>query len=152
MRPLLGLPVLQHDVRANARTVCMLQVYYRYMCRQEGNGKVKEKVAQDDIAINAVGGTGVPVGQVVLDKIRVHIAVDCRLRASCMPHRCTMKASDAIILLQANAILEEVESCTRGHTTQIVFERQADISPEALAELIQQVSPLPLPVHHAHCQ
>ena len=51
------------------------------MCRQEGNGKVKEEVAQDDIAISAVGGTGIPVGQVVLDKIRMHKVVDCKLRA-----------------------------------------------------------------------
>ena len=122
------------------------------MCRQEGNGKVKEKVAQDDIAISAVGGTGIPVGQVVLDKIRVHNAVSCKLRASCMSHRCTGKAPDAIISLQATAVLEEVETSTGGNTTQIVFERQANISPEALAELIQQASPLPLPVHHAHCR
>ena len=121
------------------------------MCRQEGNGKVKEKVAQDDIAISAVGGTGIPVGQVVLDKIRMHIAVNCKLGALCMSH-CTMRAYDAIILLQANAVLEEVKSSTGGNTTQIVFERQANISPEALAELIQQASPLPLPVHHAHCR
>lgn len=63
-----------------------------------------------------------------------------------------MNASNAIILVQANAVLEEVGSSTGGNTTQIVFERQADISPEALAELIQQVSPLPLLVHQADCQ
>ena len=65
------------------------------MCRQEGNGKVKEKVAQDDIAISAVGGTGIPVGQVVLDYIHMHSAVNCMLRATCMSRRCTMNASDA---------------------------------------------------------
>lgn len=40
--------------------------------------------------------------------------------------------------VQASAILQEVESSTPGNKVQLVFERQADISPEALAELIEQ--------------
>lgn len=40
--------------------------------------------------------------------------------------------------MQANAILQEVDSSTAGNRLQIVFERQADISPEALAELIDK--------------
>ncbi|CAL5219637.1 g1512 [Coccomyxa viridis] len=40
---------------------------------------------------------------------------------------------------QAVAVLQEVESSTPGNKVQIVFERQADIRPEALAELIEQV-------------
>lgn len=40
--------------------------------------------------------------------------------------------------VQAVAVLQEVESSTPGNKVQIVFERQADIRPEALAELIEQ--------------
>ena len=40
--------------------------------------------------------------------------------------------------VQAVAVLQEVESSTPGNKLQIVFERQADIRPEALAELIEQ--------------
>ena len=46
--------------------------------------------------------------------------------------------------VQANAVLQEVESSTPGNKTQIVFERQADISPEALAELIEKARPAAL--------
>lgn len=43
--------------------------------------------------------------------------------------------------VQANAVLQEVDSSTAGNRLQIVFERQADISPEALAELIEKACP-----------
>ena len=49
-------------------------------------------------------------------------------------------------LAQANAVLQEVQSSTEGNTIQIVFERQAQISPEALAGLIQQVRSSHLPI------
>ena len=47
--------------------------------------------------------------------------------------------------------MQEVESPTAGIKVQIVFERQADISPEALSELIQQVDPL-APLHPSGVQ
>jgi len=51
----------------------------------------------------------------------------------------SMPSSDVLFCpVQANAILQEVDSSTAGNRLQIVFERQADISPEALAELIDK--------------
>ena len=46
--------------------------------------------------------------------------------------------SPVLSSVQAFAVLQEAESTTPGNKVQIVFERQADIRPEALAELIEQ--------------
>ena len=43
-------------------------------------------------------------------------------------------------------MLQEVQTSTEGNTIQIVFERQAQISPEALAGLIQQACYSHLPI------
>ena len=63
-----------------------------------------------------------------------------------MPCQCFSARSDLNFLAQANAVLQEVQSSTEGNTIQIVFERQAQISPEALAGLIQQACYSHLPI------
>ena len=52
--------------------------------------------------------------------------------------------------VQAIAVLQEIESSTPGNKIQIVYERQADITPEALAELIEQACLLHLAPFFVH--
>ncbi len=109
------------------------------ICRRDDNGKTKERIAQEDISNNTVGGTGSTAGQVGphLQRWDMHVHEQ---GAGMKWHAEISAVFDGPVLssVQAVAVLQEVESSTPGNKLQIVFERQADIRPEALAELIEQ--------------
>ena len=111
-------------------------------CRQEENGKNKENIAQEDISSDTASGMGTSVGQVgqhqqghvmhVHEQSRLYDSMKWQAEASAVFHRHVPSP------VQAIAVLQEIESSTPGNKIQIVYERQADITPEALAELIEQ--------------